>query len=248
MQKNTFGDDCVCYNGDCMELMATMPEKSVDFILTDIPYELNLCGGGARGDFITRKMVQGRKNSSLYFVSQGIDYDKVFSEFVRILKVVNACIFCSNKQIGKIMTWWEDKGYVATLLVWDKPNPIPLANGKHIGNLEFIVYVREKGATFHNLGYQMQLKTFHYTPPSSKERIHETEKPVELLCHLLRLHTNEKDLVFDPYAGSFSTAIACNALNRRFVGCEILDKYFSAGVKRIKEHKRQLTFNFESYE
>ena len=106
------------------------------------------------------------------------------------------------------MTWWEDKGYVPTLLVWDKPNPIPLCNGKHVSNLEFIVYVRERGTTFNNLGYQMLLKTYRYQPPSAKERIHETEKPQGLLKHLLMVHTNEKDIVFDPYAGSFSTALA----------------------------------------
>ena len=121
--------NCTCYNCDCMEVMKEMPDNSVDFILSDIPYDLDLNGGGSHGDFCTRKQIQSRKNSSLYFVSQGIDYDKVFSEFERICKGVNICVFCSNKQIGRIMTWWENKGYVATLLVWDKPNPMPLGNG-----------------------------------------------------------------------------------------------------------------------
>lgn len=143
-----------------MELMATMPDNSVDFILSDIPYDLDLNGGGAHGDFCTRKQIQSRKNSSLYFVSEGIDYDKIFTEFMRICKGVNVCVFCSNKQIGRIMTWWENRGYVATLLVWDKPNPMPLGNGCYINNLEFIVYVRSKGVTYNSLGYDMQMKTF----------------------------------------------------------------------------------------
>ena len=98
--------DCKCFNADCEKVMGNLPDNSVDFILSDIPYDLDLNGGGAHGDFCTRKQIQSRKNSSLYFVSQGIDYDKIFSEFERICKRVNICVFCSNKQIGRIMTWW----------------------------------------------------------------------------------------------------------------------------------------------
>lgn len=236
-------ENAILYNGDCMEYMRTMPDKSVDFILTDIPYEQDNHGGCvSTGGFADRKICNLKgKNSHLDFISHGIDYDKVFPEFVRILRVVNACIFCSNKQIGKIMTWWEDRGYTPTLLVWDKPNPIPLGNNKYISNLEFIVYIREKGATFNNLGYDLQLKTFRYLSPGPKDRIHETEKPQELLKHLLALHSNEGDTVFDPYAGSFSAALACHDLKRKFIGCEILPKYYDAGMRRLGWRLRQLS-------
>lgn len=179
--------DCKCFNADCEKVMGNLPDNSVDFILSDIPYDLDLNGGGAHGDFCTRKQIQSRKNSSLYFVSQGIDYDKIFSEFERICKRVNICVFCSNKQIGRIMTWWEQRGYVATLLVWDKPNPIPLGNGCYINNLEFIVYVREKGVTYNSLGYDMQLKTFRNQPPQAAQRIHETEKSPAFISKCLAL-------------------------------------------------------------
>ena len=218
-------------NGDCEDVMNGIPDKSIDFILTDIPYELHQHGGGVKGDFSSRKMINNI-DRSLDFISNGINYDKIFNEFRRICKYVNCCIFCSNKQIGKIMTWWEQKGYVATLLVWDKPNPIPLCNSKYISNLEFIIYVREKGAVYNNVGYNFQLKTFHYQAP--KSRIHETEKPISLLQHLLMIHTNKNDLVFDAYAGSFTTAIACFKEQRRFIGCEILSKYFDPAVERLK--------------
>lgn len=123
--------------------------------------------------------------------------------------------------------------------MWDKPNPIPLCNGKYVSNLEFIIYIREKGATFNNLGFKMQLKTFRYAPPSAQERIHETEKPQDLLRHLLMLHTNAGDMVLDPYAGSFSTAIACHGLDRKFIGIEIDKKYYNKAVERFKRHTAQ---------
>lgn len=156
------------YNEDCLEGMKRLQDKSVDFILTDIPYELSLAGGIKHGDFADRRHVIKGKDNPYYFISHGIDYDKVFTEFIRLLKIVNCCIFCSNMQIGKIMTWWEERGYTATLLVWDKPNPIPLGRGHYISNLEFIVYVKEKGAPFNELDYNMKLKTFRYTPPYRK--------------------------------------------------------------------------------
>lgn len=239
MTPEVFGK-ITLYNGDCMDYLRTLPDNAVDFVLTDIPYELDLRGGA--GHFSDRNLIRHTgKDNYLYFISDGIDYDVVFTEFIRLLKVVNACIFCSNKQIGKIMTWWESKGYTATLLVWDKPNPIPLTGGHYISNLEFIVYVAEKGATFNHLGYNMQLKTFRYTPPIAKKRIHATEKPQDLLKHLLTIHTNENDVVLDPYAGSFSTAIACHDLKRKFIGCEILPEYFEAAKQRLRNHQKQLT-------
>lgn len=227
-------------NDDCMHMMKSMLDDSVDFILTDIPYELNLSGGDAGGTF-TSNIYNARERSSLNFISQGIDYDAVFSEFIRVLRKVNACIFCSNRQIGKIMTWWENRGYTATLLVWEKPNVAPLGNGNYISNIEFIVYVREKGVTYNNLGYSMQKKTFHYPLPPPKIRIHETEKPIDLLRHLLMIHTKENDVVFDPYAGSFTTAIACYKEKRSFVGCEILEKYYKPALDRLKNIVTELT-------
>lgn len=233
--------DLTCYNCDCMELMKSMPDKSVDFVLSDLPYELSPAGGIKHGDFANRKHAKRREHNPYYFISKGIDYDAVFAEFIRLLKVVNLCVFCSNKQVGKIMTWWEQRGYTATLLVWDKPNPIPLGQGHYISNLEFIIYVSEKGAPFNDLDYAHKLKSFHYQPPQAKDRIHETEKPTTLLAHLLRIHTSEGDIVFDPYAGSFTTALACQELHRKFIGCEILEKYYTPSVARIRKHQQQLT-------
>lgn len=116
--------DITLYNADCMELMKSMPDKSADFILTDIPYQLSLAGGVTKGDFADRKHVKKGKDNPYYFISHGIDYDKVFSEFERIMKVVNACIFCSNKQIAKIMGWWENRGGTLRLCLYGT-NPIP---------------------------------------------------------------------------------------------------------------------------
>lgn len=240
MENVSFRNNIDCYFGDCTELFQTIKDKSVDFILTDIPYELNTVGGGCGFDG-GRTKYESNEQSSLFFISHGIDYDKIFSEFLRVMKKPNICIFCSNLQISKIMSWWENKGLSVTLLVWDKPNPIPFGNKQYINNLEFIVYVRGKGATFNILAYDKRFKSFKYASLSAKVRIHETEKPQKLLSHLLSIHTKENDLVLDPYSGSFSTAIACYNGNRRFIGCEIDKDIFNNAMTRLKQVTAQLS-------
>ena len=133
-----------------LELLKSLPDNSIDFVLTDPPYEIEASQGG--GCFKDRNLL----NKGIEYLSNGFEYDTYFSEYERVLKTMNAIIFCSNKQVSKTMNWFENKGYSVTLLVWKKPNPIPLGNGKYIGDIEFMVYARGKGATFNNVGYKDQ--------------------------------------------------------------------------------------------
>ena len=218
----------ILVNADCIDYLPTLQNKSVDFVCIDPPYELDNHGGGTNRD-LTRKL----NGLHIDFISNGFDIKKVFSEIERVSKVMNMICFCSNKQVSKIMNYWEQKNYSVTLLVWEKPNPIPFGNGKHISNIEFMVYVRGKGATFNNLGVHGQKKTFNYASPSSSKRLHPTEKPIELLERLIKLHTKENDIVLDCFSGSFSTADACNRLNRSSISIELNKEYYLNGINRL---------------
>jgi DNA modification methylase len=178
-------------------------------------------------------------NKHISYIGYGFDFDTYFSEYQRVLKVMNAVIFCSNKQVSKTMNWFENKGYSVTLLVWKKPNPIPLGNGKYIGDTEFMIYVRGKGATFNNIGYKDQLRVFEYNIPSTAERIHPTEKPIDMLRRLLLIHTNENDVVLDTFAGSFTTGLACHRENRKCIASEIDEKMFLLANTRFKNEISQ---------
>lgn len=220
----------IMFNSDALSVLSQIKDKSIDFVCIDPPYDLDNHGGG-KTELAQRDLV---KDLHINFISDGFDIESVFSEIERVSKVLNLICFCSNKQVSKIMNYWEQKKYSTTLLVWDKPNPIPLGNGKHISNLEFMVFVRGKGATFNNIGVNEQKKTFSYSAPSSKTRFHPTQKPVELINRLLRLHTNENDIVLDCFAGSMTTADACQELNRKSVMVELDEKFFESGVDRIR--------------
>ena len=218
--------------GDCLELMKKIPNKSIDMILTDPPYELENHGGG-KTELATRKLV---KEKHIDFISKGFNYNDVFNEFLRVCKIPNIFIFCSNKQVSKVMKWFEDKKLSTTLLVWNKTNPSPLCNGKYLSDCEFIVYVRGSGATFNN-DTPFEFKKQVYTSPvlSKKQRFHPTQKPLELLERYMLLHSNKDDIVLDPFTGSGSTGVACMNTNRKFIGFELDESYYDIAKKRIEE-------------
>jgi site-specific DNA-methyltransferase (adenine-specific) len=69
--------------------------------------------------------------------------------------------------------------------------------------------------------------------------IHPTQKPVELLKHLINLCSQENELIFDGFSGSGSCAVACIKTNRRFIGCELDNQYFDLSCKRIETELKQ---------
>ena len=226
MNKQLFNVDCNIKIDQFLK-----QNRKFDLILTDPPYELEIHGGTANNDFSSRKLISDKH---IEFISNGFDYDVLFDKLLRLQNIPNMLIFCSNKQISKIMSYFQNRNLSTTLLVWQKKNPIPLCYGKYVSDLQFIVWIRGKGSFFNNNEqYKYKLKCKHYTSPSSKYRIHPTEKPIKLLQELIRIHSKENDVIFDPFFGSGSTCIASLNLNRNFVGCEIDNQFFIDAKKKI---------------
>lgn len=230
--------DFMLYNDDCLKRMKKMVEQGikVDCILTDPPYELDTHKGGVT-DFAQRKLV---KENHIEFISNGFNYEECFNLMLKLCKVPNLLIFCSNKQISKVMSYFESKKFKGkhlsvTLLMWEKTNPIPLGNGKHISDVEFIVYVRGKNAPFNNncnLKYKYKVKTY---PTIGKSRLHPTEKPLELIKELLTLHTLKGNVILDCFMGGGTTGEAVLELgeNRKFIGIEIDKGFYDVSLERL---------------
>lgn len=223
-------------HGDCVEILKQLPDRSIDLVLTDPPYEVDSHGGKSQQVGLGTRANNLRDN--IRFVSNGFDYDAVFNEFIRVLKKVNIYLFCSNSQITKIMSFFEEKGYSVTLLVWHKTNAIPLANGTYHSNAEFIVCVREKGSTFNNIDLSKKSKVISMPYPT-EHRIHPTQKPIELIERLLAIKSGPNDLVLDPFSGSGTTAIACHRTDRRFICIEKDPFYYEKSCERIKWEQMQ---------
>lgn len=221
------------YHGDCLDIMKKLISDNVkvDCIITDPPYVLDLHGGG-QNDLGKRKLT---KDKHIEFISGGFSTE-CFELMLKLQSIPNLLIFCSNKQVSTIMSFFEQKNLTTTLLVWEKTNPSPLCNGKHLSDIEFIVYVRGKGATFNNdTPYEYKKKIYTSPVVSNKNRLHPTQKSVVHIQQYIKLHTKENDVVLDPFMGSGTTAIACINTDRRFIGIEIDENYYNIASQRIEK-------------
>ena len=211
--------------GDCYELIKQLPDKSVDLIVTDPPYELETRGAGFHNkrDYYDELHEEG--------LSQGID-DNLLKEFVRVMKCVNIYLFCNKNQLRQYFDFFKD--FNCDLLVWYKTNPIPTVNNKYLSDLEYIFFAREKGV---KLGGQYETLSKVYSSAVNKKDKeffeHLTPKPLLLIKKLIKNSSNENDIVLDPFMGSGTTAVACKELNRRFVGFEIMQKYVDIANDRL---------------
>lgn len=119
-------------------------------------------------------------------------------------------------------------------MVWKKGGR-PFGN-TYLHDLEFIVHIRETGATFNG---QYKSRLLEYL--SKREWGHPTEKPIYLLSDLIKYGSNEGETVLDIYMGSGSLGEACIYNNRKFIGVEKEKKFYDIAVKRIKNAYSQNT-------
>jgi len=157
---------------------------------------------------------------------------KFVSHFYRVLrKGGTAIIFFDLWKITLLKEMMENAGFRQIRLIeWIKTNPQPINSGvNYLTNCREIAVVGVKGSkpTF-NSKYDNGL--YHY-PLEGRNRVHPTQKNIDLFVELVRKHSNEGDLVLDCFAGSGTTARACLRTSRLFVGCEINAEYLSAAKK-----------------
>jgi site-specific DNA-methyltransferase (adenine-specific) len=142
-------------------------------------------------------------------------------------------IFCGWEQISPIIGVLKDLKISTRLCCWRKTNPSPM-NGQVIwlSGAEYCVYFKKKNATFNQ-----HCKNVVWDFPSGRGKVHPTEKPLKLFEYLVESSSNEGDTVFDPFAGSGTTAVASHNLNRNYVVCEINPEYVEIIKTRIDNNK-----------
>lgn len=217
--------------GDCNELLKTVPDKSIDLIMTDPPYLFNSTTGG--GKFGTKGYFDGISK-----LNEGIS-NETLDEIMRVLKKPNLYVWCNWKQARQYLDYFEGEHKLNTnLLCWHKSNPVPLCSNKFLNDTEYIIYARGKGVKLSG-GYT-EAKTYWTTKLNTEDKKkydHPTIKPLEISKTLIGRSTIEGEVVLDPFMGSGTTGVACKLLNRDFIGFELNEKHFTTAKNRINEER-----------
>lgn len=244
-------------HGDCLELMKDIPDKSIDMILTDLPYGMTACKwdeiipfeslwnqynriikkNGAILLFGTEPFSSKLRMSNIKNYRYDWLWDKVVgSNFINAKKM-------PLKVFENISVFYKKQPtYNPQMEERDKNKERPKTNSKVINE---ITNTRTTGnSTINKKKYPVNKIVFNRLSGelnSSCKSLHPTQKPVELLEYLIKTYTNEGETVLDNTMGSGSTGVACVNLNRNFIGIELDEEYFEIAKERIERHMRQIS-------
>lgn len=232
-------------HGDCLELMKSIPDKSIDMVLTDPPYGTTAC----KWDSI-------------------IPFDKMWQEIKRIVRNDGSAILLfgsepfssalrmSNMKEFKYDWIWDKVATSSGFLAKRQPltshelihcfykaqptyNPQMWDGVKHKrgGSKRQAEFTGSKEIVARNKNDESSLKfprkIIRFSNADKTNHFHPTQKPVALLEYLIKTYTIEGETVLDFTMGSGSTGVACKNLDRKFIGIEKDDKYFEIAKNRI---------------
>ena len=221
--------------GDCLEKMKEIEDGSIDLVLIDPPYK-TISGGNNAGLSYKHKGSITEKNDGKIFEYNNIKIKEYIREVYRVLKDNSHCYIMTNTlNLYEMITEANKVGFkLHNILVWEKQNCTP--NRWYMKNAEYTLFFRKgKAKPINNMGS----KTVHQFKNPFGEKIHPTEKPIELMEFYIKNSSKEGDIVLDCFSGSCSTGIACINTNRNFIGIEKDGKYFDVGVNRVKENIKE---------
>lgn len=233
--------------GDCLELMKTLSDGSVDMILCDLPYGTTAC----KWDTV-------------------IPFDPLWSEYKRVIKDSGAIVLFGSEPFSSSLRMSNLKMYKYDW-IWDKKksgNPLlskiqPQRVTENILVFNSKIYYpimterdkaksrgKNKGKKSETTGNAfVEDKTYTHKYPrniieisnaSQIRKVHPTQKPVALLEYLIKTYTLEGEIVLDNTMGSGSTGVACVNTNRNFIGIELDEKYFDIAKKRIDARVKEI--------
>ena len=218
------------YNMDCLKGMREMPDNCVDLVVTDPPYVIETSGAGIY------KQADKQYVKELNDMKNGFSTE-VLDEVCRIMKKINIYFFCSQKQIIPLLDYFvKGKKCNWNLLTWHKTNPVPACGNKYLTDTEFILFFREKGVKIY--GTFNTKFTYYVTPLNQidkKKYGHPTIKPTNIVKNLIVNSSLENGIIFDPFMGSGTTAVAAIECGRNFIGYELNPDYYEICNQRIEE-------------
>lgn len=231
-------------HGDCLEILKDIPDKSVDLIVTDPPYQFRKEDNGGGGMLNSRKYDKEihTKLGSKNVLDCGITQE-FLEETKRLFKKgYNAVYFCNQQQLKMYIDFANRNKYRFNIMVWCKTNPTPLCNNKYLDDLEFQVQIKSNDF---KIGGTYKTKSKYYTSQVNKRDKklygHPTIKPIELVEKFIINHSNEGDTILDCFMGSGTTGVACKNLNRNFIGIELDENYYKIACERINNTQEKVS-------
>lgn len=234
------------YPGDCLEQIKDILDGSVDMVLTDPPYSSGGLFSGDRKTSTRTKYCDRKYNGAARFQNfSGDNMDqRSFTEFMRMVlskcrqksKEGSVCaVFVDWRNIAPMIDALQASGWVYRgIVVWNKGNSRPSPN-RFRNDCEYVVWgTNGPRKTEYIDGVFVGAGCYNIKSVSTKQRHHQTEKPVELLEKLLAI-CQKNGIVIDPFMGSGSTGIACVNTGRNFIGMELDPGYFETAKRRIEE-------------
>jgi len=229
-------------NGDTIEVMKTIPSKSVDMILCDLPY------GTTRNKW----------DSIIPLNDLWEQYERIIKDngaiILTAVQIFASQLIISNKKLFKYDLIWKktiSSGQLNVnrqplrihehILVFYKKQPTynqQMTLGKPYSinrkaNYKPGSYNKQKDSFKENTGYRHPTSVLEFSNPRIKGG-HPTQKPVELFEWLIKTYSNKNNIILDNTIGSGTTAIACIKTNRKYIGIELNKKYYNMTLKRIK--------------
>lgn len=225
------------YNEDYKKTIRRMRKNKIklDAVITDPPYG------------VSRKHQLGYSNMGRSGMNYGewdynFDQKKWIREVSDLVKPGGTIIIFNDwKNLGTISEQLEKCRFIIKDIIrWIKTNPMPRnVDRRYVNDCEFAVWAVKEGKpwTFNKPKDVSYLKPEIITGvvPGGKKRLHPTQKHMEVIERLIEIHTNENDLIYDPFMGSGTTAVACKNKNRNVIGSEIDEKYYKISMERIND-------------
>lgn len=235
MEKVTLERNNV-YNTDCIEGIKQMLNQNmrVDCVITDPPFLIN---------YETRFYKTRNKR---YKAILNDDNPEIITQVMPLLYDVmkdNTALymFCGCQKIDFFLQEVQKYFNFKNIIVWDKINhscgDLYAAYGRQY---EFIIYANKGRAMFkENLHRLNDIWQFLIVP--NLQKLHQNQKPIPLLSRMITYHTNENDLIFDPFCGSNSTCVAAYRLQRDYIGFELDREKYDIGEKRMQAEKAKIS-------
>jgi len=227
-----------------LETMAKMPNNFVDYVLTSPPY--NVGKNGLNGEGKKYNLHNDTLDSSNYFEQQ----KHLINELLRVTKYhifYNIQLLSGNKNsVMKLMGVFADN--IKEIIIWNKKNGVPaMEQGVFNSAYEYIIvfsndqpnkrkfYDTEFRGTQNNV---FTIKNTHSNPFSD---VHKAIMPLDIPRYFMQLFGKEKDIWYDPYMGTGTTAVGAIEEKRKFIGSEISQEYIDLANKRLEPYLTQQT-------